>query len=255
MAYNPKVHHRRSIRLKGYDYTQPGAYFITLVTADHESVFGEIVDGTMRLNAAGRMVEREWKRLASRFPSVRPGAFVIMPNHLHGIIEIVSAPDSRTGTATNAEDGGPNEPGRTGTATNANDHGSNEPRRAPTRPGTASNANDRGLDEPHRTGTATNAEDGGPNEPRRAPTTEQFGKPVPGSIPTIVRSFKSATTLRMNSMRRTPGAVVWHTNYYEHVVRDPIDLHRICEYIETNPRRWQEDQLSTDTIHPNEQTR
>jgi putative transposase len=61
---------------------------------------------------------------------------------------------------------------------------------------------------------------------------------VPGSIPTIVRAFKSATTRRINEMRGTPGARVWQRNYYEHIVRNDADLQRIREYILTNPIRW-----------------
>ncbi len=68
--------------------------------------------------------------------------------------------------------------------------------------------------------------------------TEQFGKPVPGSIPTIVRSFKSATTRHISALRGTPGAPVWQRNYYEHIIRTEESLNRIREYILTNPLRW-----------------
>ena len=88
MPYNPQIHHRRSIRLKGYDYTQAGAYFVTLVTQERACLFGEIVDNVMRLNLAGQVVRAEWQRLASAFPDVQLDAFVIMPNHVHGIIVI-----------------------------------------------------------------------------------------------------------------------------------------------------------------------
>jgi len=70
---------------------------------------------------------------------------------------------------------------------------------------------------------------------------EQFGKPVPGSIPTIVRSYKSAATLRINAARGTPGARVWQRNYYEHIVRSDSSLNRIRQYIADNPARWDDD--------------
>ncbi len=70
MPYDPNRHHRRSIRLKGYDYSQAGAYFITLCTQDRACLFGRVVNGEMRLNAAGRMVLAEWKMLPERFPQV-----------------------------------------------------------------------------------------------------------------------------------------------------------------------------------------
>jgi len=68
--------------------------------------------------------------------------------------------------------------------------------------------------------------------------TEQFGKPVPGSIPTIIRSFKSAVAKRINALRATPGAPVWQRNYYEHIIRDERALNAIRRYIAENPLRW-----------------
>ncbi len=89
MRYDPQKHHRRSIRLKGYDYSQPGAYFVTICTQNREYLFGEILNGEMRLNDAGRMVERWWLKLSTKFPCVRPDTYVVMPNHFHGIVIIM----------------------------------------------------------------------------------------------------------------------------------------------------------------------
>ncbi|MDK2873104.1 MAG: REP-associated tyrosine transposase [Desulfomicrobiaceae bacterium] len=89
MKYDPDLYHRRSIRLKGYDYTQPGAYFITICTANRECLFGEVVDGKMRLNEIGKIVWDEWLKTAELRPRVVLDAFVVMPNHLHGIIVLV----------------------------------------------------------------------------------------------------------------------------------------------------------------------
>jgi REP element-mobilizing transposase RayT len=89
MKFDPQKHHRRSIRLKGYDYTQAGAYFVTMVTWRREPLFGEIVDGETRLNGLGQVVQREWERLTHRFPHIQLDAFVVMPNHVHAIIFIV----------------------------------------------------------------------------------------------------------------------------------------------------------------------
>ena len=88
MGFDPERHHRRSLRLKGYDYTQAGAYFVTICTQDRACLFGEVVGDAMRLNDAGRMVVAEWERLAKRFPGVELDAFVVMPNHVHGILVI-----------------------------------------------------------------------------------------------------------------------------------------------------------------------
>ncbi|WP_460894244.1 transposase [Rufibacter soli] len=91
MPYNPLQHHRRSIRLKSYDYTQAGRYFITLCTQDKLYLFGKIADSKIVLNEAGKMVEKEWLSLPERFHSIVLHDYVFMPNHFHGIIEIVGA--------------------------------------------------------------------------------------------------------------------------------------------------------------------
>jgi REP-associated tyrosine transposase len=80
------IHHRRSIRLQGYNYAQAGAYFVTICTQNRECLFGEVVDGAMILNDAGRMVEAIWDRLPDRFPFIELDQFGVMPNHVHGII-------------------------------------------------------------------------------------------------------------------------------------------------------------------------
>jgi len=91
MACDPERPHRRSIRLKEYDYSQVGAYFITIVTQDRACLFGKVVNGEMRLNDVGYMVHQEWTNLPNRFPNIDLDAFVIMPNHIHGIIVITGA--------------------------------------------------------------------------------------------------------------------------------------------------------------------
>ena len=86
MKYDPNKHHRRSIRLKGYDYTKAGAYFITICTAQHQHLFGDIVNGEMQLSRYGETVRFNWDNLPKRYRNVELDAFIIMPNHVHGII-------------------------------------------------------------------------------------------------------------------------------------------------------------------------
>lgn len=88
MIYNPDHHHRRSIRLKGYDYSLAGAYFITLCMLQRQCLLGEVMRGEMVLNASGFVVQGCWLWLAERYPHVDLDGFVVMPNHLHGIIVI-----------------------------------------------------------------------------------------------------------------------------------------------------------------------
>jgi len=89
MPYNPAKHHRRSIRLKNYDYAQAGAYFVTLVTFQRQCLFGEIVNGEMNLNKFGVVVESVWKALPVYFSRVQLDTYVIMPNHFHGLLFLV----------------------------------------------------------------------------------------------------------------------------------------------------------------------
>jgi putative transposase len=90
MKYDPEIHHRRSIRLQGYDYTQPGAYFVTFCSYQRRHVFGEVVNSEMVLNNAGKIAREEWFKSAELRPYVKlyDDEFVIMPNHGHGIIWI-----------------------------------------------------------------------------------------------------------------------------------------------------------------------
>jgi REP element-mobilizing transposase RayT len=86
MRFDPEKHHRRSIRLKGYDYRRQGAYFVTICTHDRLCLFGEVVGGEMRLNEYGRIALGCWKEIPLHFPQAELDAFVVMPNHVHGII-------------------------------------------------------------------------------------------------------------------------------------------------------------------------
>jgi len=98
MKFDPQKHHRRSIRLKGYDYSQAGAYFVTMVTWQREMLFGEIVDGVMTLNRYSVIVRDAWFDLKNHYRHVELGEFVIMPNHVHGIIVLTD--DGRGGSST-----------------------------------------------------------------------------------------------------------------------------------------------------------
>ena len=90
MPFNPAIHNRRSNRLQGYDYSETGSYFITICTYKKKHLFGEIVNSEMKLNLLGRYAYNQWKQIPQRFGNVKLDEFVIMPNHIHGIIEIRS---------------------------------------------------------------------------------------------------------------------------------------------------------------------
>ena len=100
MKYNPDIHHRRSIRLKGYDYSRAGLYFITICAQDQLCLFGKIENGQMVLNDAGKMIQTVWNELPVFYIGFNIHGFVVMPNHVHGIIEIKQNPN--TGAAVGA---------------------------------------------------------------------------------------------------------------------------------------------------------
>ena len=125
----------------------------------------------MKLNEQGSIVEEIWKEIPEHFTNVTLDEFIVMPNHVHGILLLEETPDCK--------------------------------------------------------GTAC-----------RAPTVELFSKPVKGSLPTIIRSFKSTSSNRINILDKRKGISIWQRNYYEHIIRNQDSLNRIRRYIQENPIKW-----------------
>jgi putative transposase len=94
--FDPQKHHRRSIRLPGYDYSQAGAYYVTIVTYQRDCLFGKIENEEMILSDLGKIADECWRAIPEHFPFLELGAYVIMPNHVHGIIV---SPDTGRGAA------------------------------------------------------------------------------------------------------------------------------------------------------------
>ena len=133
--FDPQKHRRRSIRLKRYDYSQAGAYYVTIVAYQRECLFGEIVNGEMKLNQYGKIVQKWWNDIPKHFRNVELGVFIVMPNHIHGIIIIN---DNRRGTV----------------------------------PVPSNDQNLRGIPPSHKNGETRKS--GGETPPLRAPTLEQI---------------------------------------------------------------------------------
>jgi putative transposase len=181
MNFNPNQHHRHSIRLKGYDYSLAGAYFITIVAHGWRLFFGEIINREIHLVPLGQIAKECWQAIPDHFPNVEVQPFVIMPNHIHGVITIHDDPGRGTISCMRRHD------------------------RAPT------------IDR------------------------ENFGHPVVGSLPTIIRTYKSAVSRR--ARRELLFSDVWQRNYYDHIIRNEEEFRKIWDYIDTNPHSWAEDQL------------
>ena len=176
-----------STRLDGFDYSQIGSYFVTIVTHGRECLFGDVADGKMVWNDVGKIVEQCWKEIPDHFPYASLDEFIVMPDHVHGIIVLGIDRDDvgfRRDTACRVS--------TTKTTT-------------------------------HQTQTV------------------RFGRPTKQSIPTIVRSFKSAATRTINQYRNSPGQSVWQSRFYDHIVRNDDEFSRIREYVLYNPQNWKKD--------------
>jgi len=205
MEYNPEIHHRRSIRFKGYDYSSVGAYFVTLCVQANLRLFGNIIDGQMQLNPAGQMITKWYNELEYKFSDVHCDAFVCMPNHLHFIVvnigkpkppsvvgaDLCVCPESQIGSSTYKK----------------GEH----------------------IGSPLRT------------LPVPIPG-EHRGSPLPKVVQWF-KTMTTNDYIRGVKHKNWPSfkGKLWQRNYYEHIIRNDYDLNLIREYIANNPLLWHED--------------
>ena len=211
MIYNPKFHHRRSIRLKGYDYSNSGIYFLTLFIQNRACLFGNIIKGQMLLNDFGQIAFSEWIKTPKIRPNVELGEFVVMPNHLHGIIMLHGRGELHSPAINNVNE-------KSGNVTGKSDE---------------SLINDEG--ECNVTGKSDESlinDEGECNSPLRGPSQ---------TIGAIVRGYKSSVTRQLNLLNL--GTVVWQRNYYERIIRNEQSYQTIMEYIKDNPAKWNDDKF------------
>ena len=213
MTYDPRLHHRRSLRLRGYDYAGGGAYFVTIGTQAKKCLFGEIVEGNMILNEAGSIIQRIWDTLPQRFGSLVLDAFQIMPNHWHAIF-VLPGPglEAALAVATGAPVIQPYV-----------DRVVNPPQGNKGTVGV-------GLALPCRSAAMDN--EGTASHPPTSPRRTSMGD--------VVGAFKSISTIAVNKFMSRPGARPLHENFYEHIIRDTSELEIIRDYIVHNPQRWLE---------------
>lgn len=186
---------RRSIRLKNYDYSQEGKYFITICCQDRASLFGKIDKGEMILNEAGKMIATEWLALKSRFPNIELHEYIVMPNHFHGILGIV---ENTAVIPTN------NTVGTSLAGVQNNKNGQPQ-----------------GI----------------------APTG------LPPTVGNIIGAFKSISSVAYikgieSKNWKQFNKRLWQRNYWEHIIRNDGAFDKISQYIQNNPRKWNEDKLN-----------
>ncbi len=160
---------RSPLRLKEYDYSRAGAYFVTVCTKHRKMLLGDVVEDGIRLNPLGVVVKECWEDLPRHYHFLELDAFIVMPNHVHGILVITGNPNVGAGL-------------------------------------------------------------------KPAPTSKRR------ALPEIVRALKTFSARRINQILGTPGIPVWQRNYYEHVIRNEIDLEETREYIQNNLIKWLEDE-------------
>lgn len=212
--YNPKIHHRKSIRLKGYDYSQAGLYFVTICCKNRTHFFGEIINGEMILNAAGKIIEKWYYELENKFPDIKCHEMIVMPNHFHCIIQNVGA-DLRVRPYTD----------RVRHSTTANEI-----------PNTISNAQ---------------SELGEQKSTILGESNPILGEHIGSPLHRVVQWFKTMSTneyirgVKNENWQRFDGKL-WQRNYWEHIIRNDTSYHTISNYIKHNPLNWNVDKLHTD---------
>lgn len=197
-------------RLKNWDYSSNGYYYITICTKNREHIFGKIAVETglkpvstknpvstmiMILNEYGKIVEKCWYDLSEHYSNLKLDEFVIMPNHIHGImiIENNNIPASVGAVETGLKPVSTKKPVSTGTTTST---------------------------------------------PAKTPNKKQHG------LFEFVRALKTFSSRRINEFRNSPGKPVWQSRFHDRIVRDENELNRIREYIQNNPINWETDDLN-----------
>jgi len=234
---------RRSIRLKGYDYAQEGLYFITICCQHRAHLFGEIENGKMILNDAGEIANQCWQQIPDHFPNVILHEHIIMPNHIHGIIELKSVGANHFSPENDVapeNDMGPeNDAGNQYTANGANQFSPENDVGSENDPGNQYSANGAIGDSPENDAGNQNSTNGAnENSANRANVDSPLRSPSM-TIGSVIRGYKIGVTkwFRVNTDVQT----VWQRNYYEHIIRDEQSYQNISEYIKNNPAKWHGD--------------
>jgi len=280
VKYNPAVHHRRSIRLKGYDYSSAGAYFITAVLQHRAHLFGSVNENGVQLSEAGKIAHRCWEEIPNHFPNTAVDEFVIMPDHMHGIVVVLEEgreeikrdknesndggeqldedKDSRGGVQLNKREDNGGESEGNGGGVQLNEREGN---------GGESEGNGGGVQLNEREGngggvqlnaatrafisSATKA----PiytlpilNTPPQTRKDNYFSiiSPKKKTLAVIIRTYKAAVTTicRENGIYEFQ----WQRNYYERIIRDDEGLAAVRRYIFNNPAKWLNDRKNQNAI-------
>jgi len=218
--YNPNIHHRRSIRLKGYDYSKAGLYFVTICIQRRQYLFGDVIDNKMMVNDAGNMIEKWYAGLENKFPHIHCDEHQTMPNHFHCIIENTATVGADLRVCPDADLRGC--------------------------PDASNNQNISAIESNLRVCPDKNTlgeHDG-----------NILGEHIGSPLHRVVQWFKTMTTneyiRNVKNNHWTPfDGKLWQRNYYEHIIRNDESYKRIKNYIINNPSNWRSDKFNPCNKH------
>ncbi|MFK8161017.1 MAG: transposase [Lewinella sp.] len=197
---------RKTLRLSGYDYSKPNAFFVTICCDRHRHIFGHIANGVMQRNPNGQFAHDQWLALAATYPHITLGEFVIMPNHMHGIIYLGEWDDgyNKSNLVDTGELAGGGEP-------------------LPCQPDSNKSVRE-GL----------------------TPSLRLAYPHTPPSLSDIIGAYKSLTyrdCLKLAKTNNERLGKLWHRSFYEIIIRTPEAARRIRHYIRNNVRTWARDKF------------
>jgi len=220
---------RKSIRLKGYDYSKEGFYFVTISTYKNQYLFGKIINGEMVLNDVGKIVEKLWMKSEEIRDNVKVHDLVVMPNHLHGVVEIVSS--LKDPKKMNAE---------AYRICPRNEKGIKRMDIIRDMGGKGAYGGMGVCDTPVHVGAYCICPNDSPNchdDPNNDPNNDSNNdsnkiklRSPKNTIGSIVRGFKGSVTREIREKYNLPFIKIWHTNYYEYIIRNKYDYKRISKY-------------------------
>ncbi len=205
---NPR--NRKSPRLASWDYGTEASYFITICSKNREHFFGEIINKKMHLSPAGAIASVLWYEIKNHATNVELGEFVVMPNHIHGILKLKG----------NGNDAG----------TTQNDVGTTRDPNV----GTTHVLSPQALS-PQALGPQSIFLRNPPLSP-----PNRFQNQGKNTVSSIVGSYKSAVTKYCNLLELPMG---WQSRFHDHIIRNEGSFHRISQYIQNNPANWKEDKF------------
>ena len=216
-----------SARLRNWDYGWNASYFVTICTANHECVFGEVANDKMTFSEIGKIAEQCWLEIPEHFPFVKLDVHVVMPNHVHGIV-IIDKPDDGRNVADSVD-------GTVGDNMSVDVWGTVETQNFASLPSTSPKPPTSQPSTPQNPLTSTQ------------PAKNQFG-PQSQNLASVIRGYKTGVT---KYARNNNIEFEWQSRFHDHIIRNDRSYRLIRNYIINNLKKWNNDEFNNDTIYKN----